>query len=43
MPTGSKFRFYIPYELGYGERGSGEVIPPFSTLIFDIELLKIGG
>lgn len=42
MPTGSKFRFYIPFDLGYGERGSGDVIPPFSTLIFDIELLKIG-
>jgi FKBP-type peptidyl-prolyl cis-trans isomerase len=43
MPTGSKFRFYIPFDLGYGERGSGDVIPPFSTLIFDIELIKIGG
>lgn len=42
MPEGSKFRFYIPYQLGYGERGAGQDIPPFSTLIFDIELLKIG-
>lgn len=42
MPVGSKFRFYIPYQLGYGERGAGPDIPPFSTLIFDIELLKIG-
>ncbi|MBC7653816.1 MAG: FKBP-type peptidyl-prolyl cis-trans isomerase [Oligoflexus sp.] len=42
MPIGSKFRFYIPYQLGYGERGAGQDIPPFSTLIFDIELLKIG-
>jgi FKBP-type peptidyl-prolyl cis-trans isomerase len=42
MPVGSKYRFYIPYQLGYGERGAGQDIPPFSTLIFDIELLKIG-
>lgn len=42
MPVGSKYRFYIPYQLGYGERGAGEDIPPYSTLIFDIELLKIG-
>lgn len=41
MPLGSKFRFYIPYQLAYGERGAGQDIPPFSTLIFDIELLKI--
>lgn len=43
MPVGSKFKFYIPYELGYGERGAGQDIPPYSTLIFDIELVKIGG
>ena len=42
MKTGSKYRFYVPYQLGYGERGAGANIPPFSTLIFDIELLKIG-
>lgn len=42
MPTGSKYRFYVPYQLAYGERGAGQDIPPFSTLIFDIELLKIG-
>lgn len=42
MPLGSKFRFYIPYQLGYGERGAGQDIPPYSTLVFDIELLKIG-
>ena len=42
MKTGSKYRFYIPYQLGYGERGAGANIPPFSTLAFDIELLKIG-
>ncbi|MEO5910790.1 MAG: FKBP-type peptidyl-prolyl cis-trans isomerase, partial [Pelobium sp.] len=42
MPAGSKYRFYIPYQLAYGERGAGQDIPPFSTLIFDIELLKVG-
>ncbi|MFC5284245.1 FKBP-type peptidyl-prolyl cis-trans isomerase [Pedobacter alpinus] len=42
MPVGSKFKFYIPYQLGYGERGAGQDIPPYSTLIFDIELVKIG-
>ena len=40
MPVGSKFRFYIPQELGYGERAAGS-IPPYSTLIFDVELLGI--
>ncbi|MDX9903948.1 MAG: FKBP-type peptidyl-prolyl cis-trans isomerase [Bacteroidales bacterium] len=40
MPVGSKFKFYIPYELAYGEQGTGP-IPPFSTLIFDVELLEI--
>ncbi|WP_166670784.1 FKBP-type peptidyl-prolyl cis-trans isomerase [Olivibacter sp. XZL3] len=43
MPVGSHYRFYIPYQLGYGERGAGNDIPPFSVLIFDVELLKIGG
>jgi FKBP-type peptidyl-prolyl cis-trans isomerase len=42
MNTGSKYRFFIPYQLGYGERGAGANIPPFSTLIFDVELMKIG-
>lgn len=42
MPVGSKFRLFIPSSLGYGERGAGQDIPPFSTLIFDIELVKIG-
>ena len=42
MPVGSKFRFTIPSELGYGERGAGNVIPGGSVLIFDVELLGIG-
>ncbi len=41
MPVGSKFRFYIPYDLAYGARGAGSVIKPFSTLVFDVELLAI--
>lgn len=41
MPVGSKYRFYIPYNLAYGERGMGANIPPFSALIFDVELLAI--
>ena len=40
MPVGSKFRFYIPQELGYGSRQAGE-IPPYSTLIFEVELIGI--
>lgn len=42
MTVGSKYRFYIPYDLAYGENGAGADIPPFSVLIFEIELLKIG-
>ena len=41
MPVGSKFVFYIPYELAYGKQGAGQVIPPYSTLIFEVELLEI--
>lgn len=41
MPVGSKWQLYIPYELAYGERGAGEDIKPYSTLIFDVELLDI--
>jgi FKBP-type peptidyl-prolyl cis-trans isomerase len=40
MPVGSKFKFYVPYELGYGEQGTGP-IPPYSTLVFEVELLEI--
>ncbi|MEO2265895.1 FKBP-type peptidyl-prolyl cis-trans isomerase [Pseudoalteromonas pernae] len=41
MPAGSKWRLYIPHDLAYGERGAGAAIAPYSTLIFDIELLDI--
>jgi FKBP-type peptidyl-prolyl cis-trans isomerase FklB len=41
MPVGSKFKVVIPEALAYGANGAGDVIKPFSTLIFDIELLEI--
>lgn len=41
MPTGSKWRLYIPQDLAYGAHGSGNKIAPYSALIFDVELLAI--
>ena len=41
MQEGAKYRFYIPYILGYGERGAGQSIPPYATLIFDVELIEV--
>ena len=41
MPVGSKYTFYIPYDLAYGERGRRPNIEPYATLIFDVELLEI--
>ena len=40
MPTGSKWRFFLPAHLGYGERGAGAQIGPNSALIFDVELIS---
>jgi len=42
MAEGSKYRFFIPPDLAYGNRQIGSDIPPNSTLIFDVELLRIG-
>ena len=41
MNVGSKYKIYIPSNLAYGERGAGQIIPAYSTLVFTIELLEI--
>jgi len=41
MQEGAKYRFFIPYHLGYGEMGAGGSIPPYAALIFDVELIQV--
>ena len=41
MSEGEKWKLYIPYQLGYGEQGAGGAIPPYSTLVFEVELLNV--
>lgn len=41
MQEGAKYRFFIPYNLGYGERGAGASIPPFAALLFNVELIQV--
>ncbi len=41
MSEGDKWKLYIPYDLGYGEQGAGGAIPPYSTLVFEVELLNV--
>lgn len=41
MKEGAKYRFFIPYQLGYGEHGAGASIPPFAALVFDVELIDV--
>ncbi len=41
MQEGAKYRFFIPYDLAYGEHGAGQSIPPYAALIFDVELVKV--
>jgi FKBP-type peptidyl-prolyl cis-trans isomerase FklB len=41
MKEGAKYRFFIPYNLGYGEHGAGASIPPYAALLFDVELIEV--
>ncbi len=41
MPVGTKLKLYVPHHLAYGERGAGAAIPPYSALVFEVELLDI--
>lgn len=41
MQEGAKYRFFIPYNLGYGKHGAGASIPPFAALVFDVELIEV--
>ena len=41
MKEGAKYRFFIPFNLEYGTRGAGQDIPPYATLIFDVELIEV--
>lgn len=41
MQEGAKYRFFIPFQLGYGASGAGASIPPYSALIFDVELIAV--
>jgi len=41
MKEGAVYKFYLPYNLAYGERGAGADIPPFAALVFTVELIKV--